>query len=258
MSYLNKTEYMFGIKPPKAVFITHVSNVTGYILPIEQIFALAKKITKGEAKVILDAAQSFAIVPIDYQKTPFDAIVFAGHKTLYGPMGIGGFVKSKDLELAHVLAGGTGSNSLELRMPEGKEGLEPGSPNIPAVTGLYAALSWIEQTGASRIFSHERELTEQCIKELEHIRGVQVYAPAGKEKRIGVVSFSLEYFNVNEVAEILDMDYHIALRTGYHCAPLIHKYLRDEEYGGTIRGSFSWFNTKEDVRMLVESIREIV
>lgn len=255
---LDKTEYMFSRKPPTVVCITHVSNVTGYILPIEEIFALTKKITKGEGKVILDAAQSFSIVPIDYRQTPFDAVVFAGHKTLYGPMGIGGFIKHRDFHLEPFLAGGTGSNSLELNMPEGIDRFEPGSPNISAFHGLYASLSWIEEVGAKKIFAHEKELTELCIRELENIRGVQMYIPANPDKRIGVVSFSLEYYNVNEAAGILDTDYHIAVRSGYHCAPLIHSYLQDQEYGGTIRASFSWFNTKEQIQILVNSIQEIM
>ncbi|MCI8407845.1 MAG: aminotransferase class V-fold PLP-dependent enzyme [Lachnospiraceae bacterium] len=255
---LDKTEYMFDIKPPSVVCITHVSNVTGYILPIEEIFALTKKITKEEGKVILDAAQSFGIVPIDYRQTPFDAVVFAGHKTLYGPIGIGGFIKHRDFHLEPFLAGGTGSNSLDLSMPEEIDGLEPGSPNIPAVTGLCASLSWIEEVGAKKIFAHKKNLTELCIKELKNIRGVQVYTPVNPDKRIGVVSFSMEYYNVNEVAGMLDTDYHIAVRSGYHCAPLIHSYLQDQEYGGTIRASFSWFNTEEEIQILAESIQEIV
>lgn len=255
---LDKTKYMFSRKPPTVVCITHASNVTGYILPVEEIFALTKKSTKGEGKVILDAAQSFGIIPIDYRQTPFDAVVFAGHKTLYGPMGIGGFIKHRNFHLEPFLAGGTGSNSLDLGMPEGIDGLEPGSPNIPAVTGLCTSLSWIEEVGAKKIFAHKKKLTELCIRELANIRGVQMYIPINPDKRIGVVSFSLEYYNVNEAAGILDTDYHIAVRSGYHCAPLIHSYLQDQECGGTIRASFGWFNTEEEIQILAESVQEIM
>lgn len=255
---LDKMAYMFGTKPPSLVCVTHVSNVTGYILPIEEIFLLTRKITKGKGKVILDAAQSFGIVPINYPLTPFDAVVFAGHKTLYGPMGIGGFIKQRDVHLEPFLAGGTGSNSLDLNMPDGINGLEPGSPNIPAIMGLKASISWIEELGAEKIFSHKKKLTELCIQELEKIKGVHIYAPMNPNKRIGVVSFSLECYNVNEVAEILDLDYHIAVRAGYHCAPLLHCYLQDMEYGGTIRASFGWFNTEEEIKTLAKSVEEIV
>lgn len=255
---LDKTKYMFSRKPPTVVCITHVSNVTGYILPVEEIFALTKKSTKGEGKVILDAAQSFGIIPIDYRQTPFDAVVFAGHKTLYGPMGIGGFIKHRNFHLEPFLAGGTGSNSLDLGMSEGIAGLEPGSPNIPAVTGLSASLSWIEEVGAKKIFAHKKKLTELCIRELGNIKGVQMYIPINPDKRIGVVSFSLEYYNVNEAAGILDTDYHIAVRSGYHCAPLIHSYLQDQEFGGTIRASFGWFNTEEEIQILAASVQEIM
>lgn len=255
---LDKTEYIFSKQPPTAVFVTHVSNVTGYILPVKEIFAITKKVTKGEGRVILDAAQSFGIVPIDYSKVPFDAIVFAGHKSLCGPMGIGGFVKAKNFHLEPFLAGGTGSGSLNLSMPKGKDGLEPGSPNIPAVIGLCSAFSWIAEVGADNIFAHKQKLTECCIRELKKIEGVQVYAPANPENRIGVISFSMENYNVNEVAEILDNDYDIAVRAGYHCAPLIHSYLQDKEYGGTIRVSPGWFNTEEEIQVFADCIREIM
>lgn len=255
---LEKTKYLFTRKQPAVVFVTQVSNVTGYILPTEELYTLVEQITNGEGKVILDAAQGFGIVPIDYRKTPYDAIVFAGHKTLYGPMGIGGFVKKKSLKLTPHLAGGTGSDSLNLSMPEGVAGLEPGSPNIPAITGLYASAEWIEKIGVSNLLAHKRELTEECIKQLEEVSGVKVFAPKDSNRRIGVVSFALEGFDSVEVAEILDEDFHIAVRAGYHCAPLIHKYLKDESYGGTLRVSFGWFNTKEEVRQLVKSVKEIL
>ena len=105
--------------------MSHVSNVTGYILPVEEIAASAKEY---EAIVVVDGAQALGLVPISLKNSPIDFYVFAGHKTLYGPFGIGGFIYHSKYRLKHMIAGGTGSDSLNLEMPEeGTVGYEPGS-----------------------------------------------------------------------------------------------------------------------------------
>lgn len=254
---LPKTEYMFVQRPPTHVFITQVSNVTGYILPTTKIFELAKKITHGQALVIVDGAQSFGLVPADYQQTPYDALVFAGHKTLYGPFGIAGFIKKRELKLVPILAGGTGSDSLMLDMPENDGGLEPSSPNIAAAAGLYASVCYIKEKTVSTIYQHEKELTQELVKGLSTISRVHLYIPKEEASHIGIVSFTMKDYRSDEVGRILDEDYNIAVRTGYHCAPLIHKYLNDEEFNGTVRVGLSYFNKLEDVELLVEAVREI-
>lgn len=254
---LEKTKYLFTQKPPTYVFCSQVCNVTGYEVPVEEIFYMAKEASKGEAVVVNDAAQSFGILPIDYRKTPYDAIVFAGHKTLYGPFGIAGFIKKKDLQLEPFLAGGTGSDSLQVKMPQQlPQALEPGSPNITAIAGLYGALQFRKEIGAEQLLAHERALTKQLLEGLRSIEDVVIFGDYG-EKQLGIVSFGIKGYRADEVGMLLEEDYNIAVRTGYHCAPLIHKYLQDEEYGGTVRVSVGWFNTEEDVRKLLEAVEEI-
>ena len=261
---LEKMEYVFRQNPPTYVFLTHVCNVTGYILPIAEIYEIAKDVTEGETKVIVDAAQSFGLLDIDYRLTPYDALVFAGHKTLYGPFGIAGFIKKKDFELKPYLAGGTGSASLTLAMPtESPNNLEAGSPNIPAIAGLYAAVQFIKEQGMDNIRKHEKVMTDLLVEGLSSIEGVTLYIPHNRERHIGIVSFSVkdwmgENYLSEDVGTLLDREYGIAVRTGYHCAPLIHKYLKDEEYNGTVRASVSWFTKKEEVERLVQAVREIV
>lgn len=254
---LEKMEYVFRQKPPTHVFVTRVSNVTGYILPTEEIFQLAKELTDGQAVVIVDGAQSFGLVKEDYQRTQYDALVFAGHKTLYGPFGIAGFIKRKQLKLHSFLAGGTGSDSLELTMPQNINGLEPSSPNIVAMAGLYAAVRFIKKETIDSIYQHEKHLTEQLVKELKNISGVKLYIPQESDNHIGIVSFTMEDYRSDEVGMILDEDYHIAVRTGYHCAPLIHDYIKSKEYGGTVRVGVSYFSRQEDVERLSEAVRRI-
>lgn len=254
---LEKSEYMFRKKPPTHVFVTQVSNVTGYVLPIEEIFHMAKELTDGQVLVFVDGAQSFGLVQMDYQKTPYDGFVFAGHKTLYGPFGIAGFIKSKQLKLAPFLAGGTGSNSLVLDLPETITGLEPSSPNIVAMAGLYAGIQFIKKETISAIYEHEKQLTEELVKGLSTVEKLKLYAPKSKEAHIGIVSFSMTEYRADEVGVILDEEYKIAVRTGYHCAPLIHEYLKSEEYSGTVRVGLSYFSSQEDVKQLVRAVKEI-
>lgn len=256
---LEKTEYKFRENPPDYVFLSHVSNVTGYILPVEEIYRMTKEITDGKACVILDAAQSFGLLELDYVKTPFDAIVFAGHKTLYGPFGIAGFIKKESFTLEPYFSGGTGSDSLSLAMPRAfPASFEPGSPNLPAIAGLYASVQFIKETGQKQIFEHEQMLRDILIHELSAIEDVILYLPQNLEQHAGIVSFSVKGYRAEEIGMILDEDYHIAVRTGYHCAPLIHHYLGDEEYGGTVRVSPGWFNTVEEVQALAGAVGEIV
>lgn len=252
---LDKTEYLFRREAPDYVFLSHVSNVTGYVLPIEKITAMAKEMTKGRAKVIIDGAQALGLIPIDYKNIPFDAYVFAGHKTLYAPFGIGGFYKKKDLKLSHFLAGGTGSDSLDTSMKQ--KGYEPGSPNISAIAGLYEGLNFIENTGVEEILAKEHLLVEKLVEGLKEIEGITVYRP-DDEKRSGIVSFVVEGIRSDDFGSILDEDFHIAVRTGYHCAPWIHEYLGDIPYGGCVRVSVSYFTTEEEIDRFLDAVREIL
>ena len=140
---IEKMAYDFSKEKPKAVICTHISNVTGYILPIAQIFEEAKKYG---AITVLDTAQSLGLVPVDIRTIRADIIAFAGHKTLYGPFGIGGFLNTTGVSLEETIVGGTGSDSLNLNMPAGAEArYESSSTNINAIAGLNAALEVLNQ-----------------------------------------------------------------------------------------------------------------
>ncbi len=255
---LEKTAYVFQDKKPDYVFLSHVCNVTGYRLPIEEIFTLAKEATRGEAKVIIDGAQSFGLVDMDDRKYPYDAVIFAGHKTLHGPFGIAGFIKEKSFFLNPIIAGGTGSDSLNVSMPkELPLALEPGSPNLPAIAGLYAALQYRKRIGIQKLYEKEKYLTRLLVEGLGQIDGVTLYVPQDRERHIGIVSFQLEGYRADEVGMILDEDYHISVRTGYHCAPLVHDIIGSKTVGGTVRASLGWFSTEEDVKKLIKAVEEI-
>lgn len=287
---IEKMEYMFSINPPSWVFMTHVSNVTGYILPIDEIIAVAKKY---DAKVVVDASQSLGLLNIDMKKQDMDFLVFAGHKNLYGPFGIGGFFIKNGLEIDTYMLGGTGSDSLNLEMP-GRLPLkfEPASPNIVAVAGMNQALRELEKEVKIRkpikaceseqeadkdnsnieakikydleqqemdkngYFIQEKKLTEYLIERLSKIKNVILYLPKSN-RHIGIVSFNIKGYKASDIGMILDEDYNVAVRTGYHCSPLIHKHLKDMEYGGVVRASVGRFTTKDDIDVLIDAVKEL-
>lgn len=249
---IEKMKYEFSKDKPEAVFCTHVSNVTGYILPIEEIFKEAKK--HGSINV-LDSAQSLGLVEVRADLLDVDLIGFAGHKTLYGPLGIGGFINVSAVPLDTFITGGTGSDSLNLEMPSGNEArYESASSNIIAIAGLNAALDCLNQ---KEHLEHEREITDYLIDKLSSIKEVKMFLPQNAERHVGIVSFAVDGFSSEDLGIILDEDFDIAVRTGYHCAPYIHKYLCDEKTLGTVRIGIGQFNTKENIDQLVAALEEI-
>lgn len=250
---LPQIKFQFTREHPTVVILSHVSNVTGYILPIDEITEYAKKYG---AIVAVDGSQALGLVPVKLKDNGIDFYVFAGHKTLYGPFGVGGFISKGNITLKPFLAGGTGSDSLNPDMPGQMPGmLEPGSQNIVAIAGLHAALA--DGCDRKTELTRERELAEHLSRHLEEIDGVFIYFPKDKEKCTGIVSFSIDGYRADEVGMLLDEDYHIAVRTGYQCAPLIHKYLKDEKYGGVVRVGIGRFTKKSELAALINAIKEI-
>ena len=234
------------------VICTHVSNVTGYILPVTEIFHEAKKF---DAVCILDSAQSLGLVPIDVRSMAVDIIAFAGHKTLYGPFGIGGFLNITGIGLDEVITGGTGSDSLNLEMPDHPEGrYEAASSNIVAISGLNAAL---KEINTEENYSKEKELTDYFIERVSKLKNIKMFLPEHIDNHVGIVSFVVNGMASEDVGSILDEDFDIAVRTGYHCAPFIHDYIGDKKNSGTVRVGIGRFNSKADIDILISSLEDI-
>ena len=224
---IEKLKYMFSKSRPTCVCVTHVSNVTGYILPLEELFILAKEY---EAITITDAAQSLGCIDLDLSVLKADFLVFAGHKTLYGPLGIAGFIDANQIDLDEYIVGGTGSDSLNLDMPlNSPNKYESASSNVVAIAGLKAALEDLQSNNRTEV---EKKITEYAIDQLKEIAGIQLYLPQNINQHTSIISFNIEGYKAEDVGMILDEDYGIAVRTGYHCAAYIHKYLKDEEFLG--------------------------
>ena len=246
---LDKVRYLFSKEPPRCLCVTHVSNVTGYILPVEDLLNQAKEYG---AMTVLDASQSLGLLEINVKKLKADFIAFAGHKTLYGPLGVAGFIINGGVELEEFIVGGTGSDSLNLNMPQRVPyKYEAASPNIVAIAGLNAALKWLK---VSEIYEHEKTLSDYLIQKLKKMSNIKLYLPSCQENQVSIVSFNIDGYSAEDVGMILDQDYDIAVRTGYHCAPYIHEYLRDKESSGTIRVGIGYFNNMEDINGLIRAL----
>ena len=250
---------MFSKMTPDLIVMSHVSNVTGYILPIKRCHEMAKHYNPIN---IVDCAQSLGLVEVNIKNefSECDFIIFAGHKSLYGIFGIGGFIAlNNKIRLNEVITGGTGSDSTNLDMPSDSElYYEAGSYNMQAIAGLNAALKWIKKIGVNEIYLHKKELTKQLIEGLQNIDGIEIYIPGNLEKHIGVVSFNLNAYLPEDIGKILSDEFNIAVRTGHHCAPMIGKFLGGYAIDGTVRLSVGYFNKNQDIEDIIEAIQDVL
>ena len=241
----------------KAIITTHASNVCGTIIPIEEIGALCKE--KGLVYAV-DTAQTAGILNIDMQKANIDFLAFTGHKGLLGPQGIGGFIASDKLEglIEPVISGGTGSLSDSEEIPDFlPDRFESGTLNLPGIIGLHQALVYLKEAGIDNMRNEKMEITKYFLDQVKEIDGVKVAGKKTVEGRLGVVSIDFEGLDNSIVSFYLSSKYKIMTRVGMHCAPRAHKTLKTFPQG-TVRFSFSHFNTKEEVDVCIDSIKTIL
>lgn len=242
----------------KAIIMTHASNVCGTLQPLAAIGSFCHK---HKLKFIVDSAQSAGVVPINMQAMHIDALAFTGHKGLLAPQGIGGFVLRESMidETTPLIVGGTGSLSHTEHTPRFMpDKFEAGTLNLPGIAGLHASLSWLQQQGIDKIRTHE--LTQQFLDGLQQLEVQKLLHIIGKRdctNRVGVVSISTDITDIAELAFILADKYGIATRVGLHCAPNAHKTLGTYPTG-TLRFSFGWYNTAEEVNIALQALEEVL
>lgn len=235
-----------------AVVCNHVSNVFGYILPVGRIAALCRA---RAVPFILDASQSAGTIPIHMEELGAAFIAMPGHKGLYGPQGTGILLCGTG-ETRTLLEGGTGSLSAQQTMPDFlPDRLEAGTHNIPGIAGLLEGLRYIRRRGEPAILKHEQGLTRRAAAGLARIDRVRVYASPRPELQTGVLSFTVRGIDCETVEEALGKE-DIAVRAGLHCAPLAHRSAGTLETG-TVRASFSAFNTPQEADRLVRAVERI-
>ena len=245
-------------KNTKLVVLVHVSNVTGTLMPIEEIL----KITKDHGiPLLLDAAQSAGTIPINLKELPIDLLAFTGHKGLFGPQGTGGLVINTEglqEKIEPLMRGGTGSKSEEEQQPEFlPDKYESGTPNTPGIAGLGEGVRFILKEGINRIMEKKQKLTLKLLEGLKEIKGIKLYGPLDPKKQIGIVSFNLEGKSPSEVSHLLDEKYNILSRPGLHCAPSAHKTIGTFPFG-TVRFSVGYFNTEEEIEYALQAVKRLV
>ena len=240
----------------KAIIMLHASNVCGTILPLYEVGKLCKE---NNLTFIIDSAQTAGVSDIDYKKINADAIAFTGHKGLLGPQGTGGFIISDKLakSMETLICGGTGSDSKSEKQPEYMpDKYEPGTMNLPGIFGLNKSLKYIIKTGIKSIRDRELELTGQFLEGVTNMKDIRIVGLSGIKERTAVVSLDFTRKDNGEVAYLLDRDYGIMTRCGLHCSPSAHRTLETFPQG-TVRFSFSHFNTFNEVKYALESIHQI-
>ncbi|MBC2724658.1 aminotransferase class V-fold PLP-dependent enzyme [Desulfosporosinus sp.] len=252
---LDAIKQMFEKMPPKALVMTHVSNVCGLITPVSIIAEMAKSY---EAIVVIDGAQAGPLLPLQKVQELVDYYIFSGHKTFYGPFGISGFVTNGNFPLTPIIFGGTGSHSELLSMPEELPFRhEVGSSNIVAIAGLYAGCGWLEETGIANIREHENALLKRTVEGLSEYQDIKLYISKNLENHLGTLSFTIDGYTAQEIGMILSQEFGISTRTGLHCAPMAHAFLGTSPHG-TVRVGFGYFNSKVDVKCLIDAVRTIL
>lgn len=239
-----------------AMIINHASNVCGTVQPIESISSICKA---HNLHFIVDAAQTAGVIPIDVKACHIDALCFTGHKGLLGPQGIGGIILTKEMAqtLIPLIAGGTGSFShLETMPTHMPDAFEAGTLNLPGIIGLNEGLSYIESVGMENIHNHELALTKTFLEGLHSITGVNIIGKQDIQDRTAVVSITIDGLDAASIAYELESN-RIMTRVGLHCAPRAHQTLGTYPEG-TVRFSFGYANTLEDVESALSALHTIV
>ncbi|MPM11796.1 Cysteine desulfurase SufS [bioreactor metagenome] len=240
----------------KMIVINHASNVIGSIQPIKEIGDICKN---NNIFFVLDTAQSAGVLDIDFTRINLSALAFTGHKSLFGPQGIGGFIIDDNLNKScnPYILGGTGSLSHSLTQPDFlPDKFESGTLNMPGIVGLMEGIKFIQSEGINTIYSKNNFLRNYFIEKIKNINGVILYDDKYNNNYTSCISFNIKDMDTAELSFTLDSDFGIKNRSGLHCAPLAHKTIGSFP-SGTVRLSLSYFNTKEDMDYTINAINKI-
>ena len=230
--------------------VSHASNVIGLVSPVEDLCSIAKKYG---AVTVIDMAQTAGLVDLNVGLETIDFSVFAGHKTLYGPTGIGGFAMKPDFDLDTILFGGTGFESANQDMPSDiPQRYEMGTLNIVGIAGLYASTGWILDEGIDCLLEHEQLKRKELLKTLRSYDFVKIVGNNDNNQYVGIVSCVIDGLP-SDIASSVFAEQNIAVRSGLQCAPLAHKTLGTYP-SGTIRFSCGAFTDDDDFKELVKTL----
>ncbi|MEG0857567.1 MAG: aminotransferase class V-fold PLP-dependent enzyme [Terrisporobacter sp.] len=255
--FINPNNILNLIKPnTKLVVLSQASNVTGSIQPIKEIGNICNS---NNIYFILDSAQGAGVLKTDFKEMNLNALAFTGHKNLFGPQGIGGFIIDNKLnELCKpFIVGGTGSLSHSLSQPDFlPDKFESGTLNMPGIVGLYEGIKFINAEGLNTIYEHNKYLHSYFVKELLNINNICFYGDKTSLNSTTCISFNINNIDTSELSFELDNSYGIKNRSGLHCAPLAHKTVGSYP-SGSVRLSISYFNNKAELDYTLKAISDI-
>lgn len=238
----------------RLVVVNHASNVLGTVQPVAEIGRICA--AQGVA-FFVDASQSAGQIDVDLGAMQASALVFTGHKSLYGPTGTGGLILHPDTAIRATRFGGTGVESKNMVHPVGfPHRLEAGTPNLMGILGLRLAVDDLLAEDVAMIHARQMELTRRLVDGFAGIDGITIYAAGALEQHLAVVSINVDGMDPADVGAILDADFDIAVRVGLHCAPLVHADLGTGARGA-VRFSPGRFNTAGEIDRAVDAMARI-
>ena len=238
----------------KMIVTTHGSNVTGNIIDIKKIGALAKK---HNIIYVVDASQTAGVFDIDVVDMNIDVLCFTGHKGLLGPQGTGGMIIKDGIDIKPLKSGGTGIKTFDKTMPrELPTHLEAGTMNAHGIAGLSASIDYINELGLENIRKKEYELMNYFYENIKNIDGVKIYGDFSTKDRCAIVSLNISDYDSGKISDYIYEKYGIATRPKGHCAPLIHEFFGTKEQG-MVRFSFCYENTFDEVDVAIKAVKEI-
>jgi len=241
-------------KNTRLVVVTHGSNVLGTIQPVAEIGAWCRK---HGVLFLVDSAQTAGAIPIDIEAMNIDLLAFTGHKSLLGPMGIGGLYVGEGIDIQPTRFGGTGILSAEPFQPEAfPYRLESGTVNMVGVAGLYAALDYLERRGIGTIFEHEMALYRQLSRGLAAMPGITLHSDWQSDLHLPLISISVQRWEAVAVGDRLADEFGIYTRCGLHCSPKVHEQ-GGTAPGGTIRLAIGPMTTADEIDLALEALKKI-
>lgn len=236
------------------VVCTYSSNVTGTIMPVRDIGRIAKE---NGILFLLDASQGAGSCEVDMKDIGADFVAFPGHKGMMGPQGTGGLIISERNLKDTIIEGGTGSDSANINQPDViPDRFESGTPNVPGIAGLKAAIEYINGIGLRKIKNHRHEMLRRLTDGVKQIRGAALYSSENVAENSGIVALNIRDMDSTEVSYLLDTKFNIATRAGIHCSPEAHRTLGTLERG-IVRISPGWFNTYDDAERTLDALERI-
>lgn len=233
------------------IVCTHGANTTGTILPIKEIGKIARK---HRCKFLVDGAQTGGALDIDVKALNIDMLAMAGHKGLLGPQGTGALYISPGCDLLPLMEGGTGTESKNQYHPrELPEAMEAGTLNSPSIIGLGYSVAYVDKIGPSVIGKYEEDLIRRLEEGLRNMDKITIFGPEDPARKTGVCLMNIEGMECEEVTSILNNQYGIQVRGGFHCAGLAHKTIGTWNKGA-VRISVGLYNTKKEMDILINAL----